>query len=671
MQLANFNNETFYVITAQPNWEKPVKMTLSLPSKTSVGKSDRMATRATAEALRVAQYSYSLWMEGDELSDFLAGLKQRTTERLLVPVWTEVYESKFEAGLYLHYTETDEHEVDTWEISESAVATGDEVVVPLLIMDFKDDPKGALADDECVDYALKFEEDAESEYALKVVAGDAEVLTYEAGGVAYPYFDQTPNYELSQSGGQVSVLMSKARQLGAGRRIRKAHYGAMPARELALKYETMSLEESLEFLQFWEARKGSVERFWVSGQLGVARVAEDGTQATDTVLVEDASGLSVGQFLCFEDHVNEASYVTKVVAIEGYEVTLSDAIGNENGWLMQHMAIRELLLVRCEHTFLKLTWDTDESFFADLKLREVPAELLALETPGQTIGALPIRKTLYTVYDADGNEWLYTSHESDLQWDGKSFARYPITHGAITSTINLSDNTKLSVEAIAGSPFMRFANVQTYDLRRLWCKIERVEIVAGAVTQVVKTFIGEFLKPELDLEKGRLKISCAAISRDLERKCPTFKFQRQCNWKLYSEGCGLSKDAWAFTETVLSVNESFNFFTIRAVATGSSWGRTTYPNRYYTYDKGYVTISGQRVSIRSVRLSGDTALIYLNGSTFPTVGSEVQIQSGCDGSQSICQKFGNYANWGGAITAPANLALVKVSSNLSGGGKKG
>lgn len=456
--------------------------------------------------------------------------------------------------------------------------------------------------------------------------------------------------------------MDKSKQLGAGRRFRKDYYGAVPARPMTLNYETFDLWEIREFLSFWQARKGSVERFWLSSQLMVARLAESAVDQTNKIIVEDASSLRVGMVIAIEgiDEENQ-QWAARVESIDGNEVTLDAEIG---AFEYGATTMRELLLVHCEHTFLRLTWGTDEHFTAELAVREVPAERLAHEVPGQTIGALPLRKTLYTIFDREGFEECFTSHESDLQWDGKVFANYPISHGKIKSTITLSDSCTVSVQAIAGSPFVRFANVQTNDLRRLWCKIERVEIIDGEVTRVVRAYQGEFLKPRVDFTTGKMRLQCAAISRDLEKKCPQFKHQALCNWQLYGAGCGLIREDNQHTATVLVVDASLKMIKV-------DYAKGIHDPSIDTLVMGYVMIGAVKNTINGRIVNADGTLsLRLNDPKMPSVDDTITIQSGCDGLASTCRSFGNFDNWGGNKVAVGNLSLVQVTTTTGGGGKK-
>jgi hypothetical protein len=54
-----------------------------------------------------------------------------------------------------------------------------------------------------------------------------------------------------------------------------------------------------------------------------------------------------------------------------------------------------------------------------------------------------------------------------------------------------------------------------------------------------------------------------------------------------------------------------------------------------------------------------------------TVGATVTLYPGCDGTRQMCKaKFDNWLNFGGAVMAPANLAIRAVNRDATNGNKK-
>ena len=677
-----YNGEAFYLMTASPNWESPVKLTLEIANQTSQGRSDRRAARPIGEAIRIPNYSFRTWLEDEELRGLVDGLKVRTTERLLVPLWMEYYPKKaydalFDAGLYLHFVADESGEFSStnyWEVrSDRTVVHVDPseavIVLPLLVAEFRDPPKVDLNDDELVDYEFRFEEDSEAQLALRLAQAYVPPFNGPSiGGRVYPLFPFVPNFDRGIESGSAEVLVEN-RRLGSGRRLLKDYDGALPSRPQRVVIDTFDEFETFEFLGFWHTMKGAVERFWVESHVSPGRLAATTNGPSNQLELDTVDHLEVGSFLLIEDaSLDSIRYSAQITAIDGNLITLDQVVGPEEGLVPIQTAVRELMLARFENTFLKLTWDTDQTFEVALEMREVKPELLQAEAIGQTLGALAIRTSLYTVTDKAGNAWHYTSYERDLEYNGETFVSYPIQHDAISAGIELNDSTRVRVEAIADSPFTRFFNVLSGEIDRLYVQIERVELDAtGLVDSVKRSFFGEFVAPEYT--GNQLVISATMLSRDLDSRLPRMRFQRPCNYSLFRKGCNLVRNDWGFDGTVTDIDSNSGQITVTGITRQN--GDVVPAGLDAIAQWGSLEVNGKKWTVVLASYDGSALVMTLGGiSGVPEVGASVVLQAGCSGSPTECQAFGNYLNFGGNLNADGNLSLIRVSSDVSGGGKK-
>ena len=148
------------------------------------------------------------------------------------------------------------------------------------------------------------------------------------------------------------------------------------------------------------------------------------------------------------------------------------------------------------------------------------------------------------------------------------------------------------------------------------------EVVANFTGAVAKAEFGEscvlVVVPEADL---------------LRRRIPVQKYQSQCNWILFSHGCGVEK----IDHRVIGVLSYVSGETIKSAAFA------TKPDGYFT--SGYVEVGTERRMI--LAHTGDT-LQLIAGIPGAIVGDQATAYAGCSRTSSVCaQKFNNLANfWG-------------------------
>lgn len=145
----------------------------------------------------------------------------------------------------------------------------------------------------------------------------------------------------------------------------------------------------------------------------------------------------------------------------------------------------------------------------------------------------------------------------------------------------------------------------------------------------VVQFVGKVLS--VVFEGPQATLTCAPISEVFRRRIPSLVFQSQCNWALYGPGCGLDKNAFKDSGTVLAVSGA----SVQAAIFG------TRPDGWY--NNGWLELaSGDRRFI----LAHVGEVVTLQ-TAFPalTVGASVDAYAGCDRTETTCAaKFNNLVN---------------------------
>lgn len=125
----------------------------------------------------------------------------------------------------------------------------------------------------------------------------------------------------------------------------------------------------------------------------------------------------------------------------------------------------------------------------------------------------------------------------------------------------------------------------------------------------------------VEWEDGQAKLTCQPITHRLDRVIPRLRYQHQCNWPLYSAGCGANAETFAQAATVLSVaNEMV-----------SAAEFATHPDGWF--DAGFLAWESQQRFI--VRHQGQVVNLMSPLRGLET-GSSVTAYPGCDHSEAMC-----------------------------------
>jgi len=230
--------------------------------------------------------------------------------------------------------------------------------------------------------------------------------------------------------------------------------------------------------------------------------------------------------------------------------------------------------------------------------------------------------------------WLLTSADRTVVLPSGTYmpaviSRGELDHsqedGAGTLQVKVPRSSALAGLYVAGLP-SRLLSLVLYRAHR------------GDEANAVVAFTGTVAA--LTVEGPEATLTCAPVSAAFRRRLPGLQFQSQCNWPLYSLGCGLSAADYRDTVTVSTVSG----VTVTAAgfaARASGWFRNGWLEGPDGEKRFIVDHVGNAVTLMTPPASlaaGQTAYAY----------------AGCDRTESACaSKFNNLANHLGWARIPA------------------
>lgn len=429
-------------------------------------------------------------------------------------------------------------------------------------------------------------------------------------------------------------------------------------------------EQRQEFDTWTGELQGRIAGFWIAAPLAPAEILDGGTSTTfliaDQALRETyadhparhliftppaGSGVPV-QFGRISSVALDSAGVERVTLEEPLEPAVDET------WLAQR-----LLYVRLASDEETADLETDALQRRRVRVVELPTEYAGIETGQQPV-------FLYEFWvDGGGTpaRWRFTSLNETVASGGYAFTPAPFEHGQLTfSARPVSEEVQLTSWFEPANPISQFLPFQISQ--PLWVKIRETTFAAPDTTTLLFTGKVQSVEPEGKL----LKAKCVSIIDALGRRLPRMLIQPRCNYAVYSAPCKLAK-----ADFVANVS-----FTV-AAGRVQTMTLTDSENNFFTeaeandFALGWLeTGSGATREIRTIRQSsvatGGKMTLTLNEEFHHTTGmTTAKIYLGCDGSAARCtNKFQNFANWGGHVTAPANLTVAAIPSDTVSGNKK-
>lgn len=258
---------------------------------------------------------------------------------------------------------------------------------------------------------------------------------------------------------------------------------------------------------------------------------------------------------------------------------------------------------------------------------------------------------LYRIWRPGTGEWTYTSGDTSVTYNGKTYTPAAIQRGAVsrdadfkTSRLNISIN-------YLKEPIVNF--LVNWPVELVW--IEVLRLFRDDATEARVVFLGQVAR--VSIQGRKAQVECVGFEHFLRQSLPILRYQVQCNRRLFSVECGIANASYKITTTV---SVSADGLTL----TDSAFGDKA--DNYFTW--GYVQKDDDRRLI-TAHTGNDISLRYrIYGLTG---GDTVTAYAGCDRTFETCKdKFDNRVNFSGFPWIPLDNPVTQLPAPTRTGGKK-
>lgn len=232
----------------------------------------------------------------------------------------------------------------------------------------------------------------------------------------------------------------------------------------------------------------------------------------------------------------------------------------------------------------------------------------------------------------------YTSAAYDVTRLGQTFTAKAMDRSNLKIATQDTEDHYLEITLPASDPYIRTFGVQVAPIG-LELMIYRFHEGDDPATAVA-LWLGPVTAITIDGDTAKVRTS-SLFGAILSGNLPSVYFQAPCNWTLYDEQCGVNRDLWSFTATVVLVTSN----TIEIDAWPTGFGSVSFLGGEMVLPR-----NGERRAI-SFRTGTDVVV------NFPfadiQVGDDIRISAGCNHSWDDCKnKFNNAVNYGGCKQIP-------------------
>jgi hypothetical protein len=488
-----------------------------------------------------------------------------------------------------------------------------------------------------------------------------------------PLFPFRPNWanRPNEAGAEVNI---DRRPVGQGRSTSDSYY-AQRSRRAGTQMFTLADDDPWKLLRFFLDQGALQKNFWLPTGIADARLTVDVTSIATTLTVDNPTGIGGNRFLLLDDLATRTP--VKVTNPAG-PWTLAAAVGQAYG--KNSTSLQDMMLARFKREHMTIRFRSPQLAEASLDFQEMPWETgtVSGETFGTTLGTLPLSAMLYEfrqVLPDTTNIWRFTNFERALSNGSVTFTPVNIEHDSIREAATLErQQTNLTCRFFPGNPM---AMLIPFQLEwPLEIVISECDVSGTTASNIQALFVGEIESASPD--GPFIKAVARSLASIHERRIPRRLIQPSCNSSLFEPApwCGVDREDWHWIGTVASYNSSTLELALSGVA--KSFGVPPIEVIHF-FAGGYLEISfvtGKvyRAIADSTAETGGTIVLVLGSPliTAPAAGLAVDFFPGCDGSYATCRdKFGNSARFVGFPWMPVgNPSLVKVSKNVSAGGKK-
>jgi uncharacterized phage protein (TIGR02218 family) len=249
---------------------------------------------------------------------------------------------------------------------------------------------------------------------------------------------------------------------------------------------------------------------------------------------------------------------------------------------------------------------------------------------------------IYRLWSEAGREWTYTSGDTSVIFDGKTYQPATLSRTSVKYDVTL-EVTSMSITASkVTTPMIEFIAINPVD--RLWMQVSKLFRDQSPYEANV-IFIGQI--KAVSFKGSKVNIACVGFEQFLKMTIPTMRYQITCNHTLFDTACTKTKSSYKVTATI-TVNAA------KTILTSATFG--TYDDGYFV--NGELIFNSQSVSI--VAHTGDDITLLYPISTIVDTDS-VDAYPGCDRRAETCRdKFNNIINFLGFPFIPVENPGIRA-----------
>lgn len=492
--------------------------------------------------------------------------------------------------------------------------------------------------------------------------------------------DLRPHFD-SPSAGQLDDLTFAAGGFGLATPWRAS--GAL-RRTLTLPLLLRGLHAVAEWRRFIDRHRGRQKPFWMPAWINEFPILNETLTASDEQIEVEGTefhtrwqlGLQHRYiFLATRSGTLQLYGVVGVELIDaGANTRLDLSRGLDTDLNPEELICGPLLLARFQEDEFQWEYLSGNVISTEMKVIECPAEYPGIDDEGTLLpteaasaldsahmGTRPV--FLYRITDGV-TTLLLADYGVDVSAAGLTWEAANIEHGTLRASSDmLGDSVEVTIRTDDPDHPLRVY------LNEFNCPNFSVEIFAADMDALASVdlnapeHIGRIEQVDFATE-GQIRMQVSSLFRLNERKIPTMRMQRTCNWRTFEGGCGAIEEDFQTTGTISGISADPPY--VEASAFGDKATAEGDPNWFAL---GKVTVGNER----RLCTGQDGNRLYLN---FPFVHAEVSDSitavAGDDKRIGTCKiKFDQLVNHSGAPYIPnANPQIEPLKQPATTGGKK-
>jgi len=397
-----------------------------------------------------------------------------------------------------------------------------------------------------------------------------------------------------------------------------------------------SKKELLDFINFFEARKGTLHKFWLPVWTSTFKLKEKAYSGETSIYIEPCLFTQSYQgyervWILLKDGSKIVRQVTDAKNLETKEELFFDTALDRDISPDDIKLFGRFILVRFGTDELEFEHVAPNCVKATVKFHELVQEYSGYDAEANQFAEL------YEFYFPGGKVYYYTSFYKDIEYNYQIYSAVPMKRGRIEGYVNMFHSDKLEITSRPTKALREYVSNST--LLYVKVLIFKLDLASGE-RKLIFAGTGRGVSMKDDF----ISLSLSPISSVFDFKIPKFIYQTFCNNILFDKRCGLARYEFEVKTSVI-MNSDGSLTASAFSEKPDGW----FTGGFVSYEDEYRLITNH---------SGDTIYLQAPFNTDIT-GKIVRAYPGCDGSPSTCKnKFNNLDNFTGFPYIPSDNPVV-------------